>query len=254
MKIVVAIQLVPDLVEELVVDLDGSHLDPSTVRWVINEYDDYAIEEAILLKERNGGQVCVIAPDIEGADDALYSAAAKGADELVKLNGDFEAETNNHALARLFVPLIERLQPGLVLTGVQAHQRCDGALGPLLAAMLDIPYIGYVSKVILADGKVVVNKEYSGGMIAEMESPLPAVLGIQAPDTPPRYVPISKIRQVMKTSKIREEEAGDFNLSGGLSIQEMYIPDAARRAILFEGDVEEVAARLVRVLKDEGVL
>jgi electron transfer flavoprotein beta subunit len=254
MKIVVAIQLVPDLVEELVVDLDGSHLDPSTVRWVINEYDDYAIEQAILLKERTGGQVCVIAPDIEGADDALYSAAAKGADELVKLYGDFEAETNNHALARLFVPLIQRLQPGLILTGVQAHHRWDGGLGPIMAAMLDIPYIGYISKVTLAEAKVVVNKEYSGGMIAEMESPLPVVLGIQAPDTPPRYVPISKIRQVMKTSKIREEEAGDFDLTGGLSIQEMYIPEAASRATIFEGNVEEVAAQLVSVFKDEGIL
>lgn len=254
MKTVVPIQLVPDLVEELVVDADGTRLDPYCVRWVINEFDDYAIEQAILLKERAGGQVTVVSTGQEGADDALFAAAAKGADRLVKLVGDFEAEVNNHALARLFLPVLQAEKPDLVLTGVQAHNRSDGSFGAILAAELGIPYIGYVNGVTLSDGKATVRKEYPGGLVAEMEVLLPAVLGIQAPDTPPRYVPISKIRQVMKTSRIDEEDITGFELAGGLTVGRMFQPEAAGKAELLAGDVDEIAAQLVSILKEQGIL
>ncbi|MEJ5203514.1 MAG: hypothetical protein WHV66_14920, partial [Anaerolineales bacterium] len=106
MNILVLIQMVPDLVEELVLDRDGVHLDPFSIHWVINEFDDYAVEQAVLLKERLGARVSVAAPAMEGVDDVLFTAAAKGADILIKLNGDFEADFNNHSLARQFLPLI----------------------------------------------------------------------------------------------------------------------------------------------------
>jgi electron transfer flavoprotein beta subunit len=254
MKIVTAIQMVPDLVEDLVIDSDGKRLDPYSIRWVINEFDDYAIEQAILLKERGGGKVSILAPGIEGAEDALYAAAAKGADELIKIAGDFDTDPNNHGMARMFSSAIKMLQPDLVLTGVQSHQRSDGCLGPLLAEELDMPYIGYVSGITLADGKALVRKEYPGGVIAEIEVLLPAVIGIQAPDTPPRYISISKIRQVMKTSKIQEQDAGEFDLSGGVPIDELYPPQVSNQVTMIEGSVEDVAAKLVDLLKEQGII
>ena len=254
MKIATTIQMVPDLVEDLVIDASGNCLDPYSIRWVINEYDDYAIEQAILLKERNGGKVSVIAPGIEGVDDALFSAAAKGADELIKISGDYENEGNTHSFARLFSPILKRLQPDLILTGVQVHHHNDGSLGPLLAAELGLPYIGYVSGVTVSGDKAIVKKEYPGGVTAELEVTLPAVIGIQAPDTPPRYVPISKIRQMMKTSKIQEEDAGEFDLNGGLPISKMSLPEITGQVKMFEGDVDEVVQQLITVLKDEGVI
>lgn len=254
MKIVVVIQLVPDLVEELVIDANGVNLDPTRVRWVINEFDDFAIEQAILLKERNGGTVTVVAPGLEGTDDALFSAAARGADGLVRLAGDFESNNNNHSQARVFAAIVKGLQPDLVLTGVQAHNQNDGALGPLLAEELGFPYIGYVAGVKIETSKAVVRKEYPGGLTAEMEVTLPALLGIQTPDTPPRYVPISKIRQVMKTSKIQELEAGEFDRNGGLPASRMYVPQVASRATMIEGDVDQVAERLVAIFKEQGLL
>jgi electron transfer flavoprotein beta subunit len=254
MKIAVPTQLVPDLVEELVVDASGSCLDPSYVRWVLNEFDDYAIEQAILLKERKGGQVTVLTQSLEGADDALFAAAAKGADRLIKLNGDFETGVKMHALARLYLPVLQALSPDLILTGVQTHLNLDGTLGPILAESLGIPYVGYVSGVTLADGKATVIKEYPGGLRAEMEVSLPAVLGIQSSDTPPRYVPISKIRQVMKTSKIDEEDAGEMDESGSVPLANLLQPESGEKAEMIEGDVDQVAARLVAILKEQGVL
>src|SRR5512135_1721422 len=152
MKIVAVIQMVPDLVEELVIDANELNLDPYSVRWVINEFDDYAVEQAILLKERHGGTVTVIGPGFEGVDDALFTAAAKGADALVKLNGDFESGVSSHSLAGIFAPVLKSLNPDLVLTGVQAHDKNDGALGSLLAEELGVPYIGYVAGVKVAGG------------------------------------------------------------------------------------------------------
>ncbi len=254
MKIVAIIQMVPDLVEELVIDANGKNLDPYSVRWVINEFDDYAVEQAILLKERHGGTVTVIGPGFEGVDDALFAAAAKGADALVKLNGDFENGVSSHSLAGIFVPVLKSLNPDLVLTGVQAHDKNDGALGSLLAEELNAPYVGYVAGVKAEGAKAVVRKEYPGGLAAEMEVALPAVLGVQMPDTPPRYVPISKIRQVMKTSRIQEEDAGELVGDGSLPTDHMSVPRTASRAEMIEGSVDQVADKLVSLFKEQGLI
>lgn len=253
MKMLVPIQFVPDLVEELLIDEQGSGLDPSAVRWMLNEFDDHALEQAILLKEKFGGQVTVLAPDYEGAEDVLYTAAAKGADRLVRLAADYPAGINSHALARLFASSSHKYQPDLILTGVSAHNSLDGPLGPLLAGVLEWPYVGYVSGVKPAGNKVTVIKDYPGGLKAEVEIGLPAVLGIQAAETPPRYVPIAKIRLAMKAAKI-EIENGELDLDGGLVPTHMHTPVSNGRAEMIEGDVDQVAEKLAATLQELGLL
>jgi len=157
--IVVTAKLVPDLVEELEIAENGAALDMTWLRLIINEFDDHAIEQAILLKEKFGGQVTVIAPDLEGMDDVLYTAAAKGADRLIKLSGDFEEGINNHALARAFAATINDLQPDLILTGVQGNNDLDGSVGPLLSEFLGMSYVGYIAGVSMEGDKVNAQKE-----------------------------------------------------------------------------------------------
>jgi electron transfer flavoprotein beta subunit len=253
MNIVIPVKLVPDLIEELEIDESGAALDTDWLRLIINEFDDHAVEQGILLKERGGGQVIVVAPEAEGVEDMLFAASARGADQLIKLSGDFEEEVNNHALARVLADTIKDLQPNLVLTGVQAHNDLDGSVGPLLAEYLGMPYVGYVAGVTVSEGKVIARKEYPGGLVAEMEATLPAVLGIQAAEEPPRYVAISKIRQAMKTATIEEQEVAELDASGGPTVSRMFLPEAGERATMIEGDEEEVAARLVEILKEAGV-
>lgn len=253
MKIVVLIKLVPDLVEELEIDASGAALDTSWLRLVINEFDDHAIEQAILLKEQGGAQVTIVAPEAEGVDDTLYAAAAKGADRLIKLVGDF-AGLNNHALARALAAMVKPWQPDLVLTGVQTHTDLDGPVGPLLAAALDMPYVGYVAGVTVSDGQVTIQKEYPGGLLAEMAVTLPAVLGVQAAEEPPRYVAISKIRQAMKSASIEELAMAELDASGGLIVERMFKPETGARATIIDGDEAEVAARLVEIFQEAGIL
>jgi electron transfer flavoprotein beta subunit len=254
MNIVVTVKLVPDLVEELEIDDSGAALDMTWMRLIINEFDDHSIEQAILLKERGGGQVTVVVPDAEGADDLLFAAAAKGADRLIKVVGDFEEGVNNHALARVLAATVKELQPDLVLTGVQAHDDLDGSVGPLLAEHLGMPYVGYVSGVVVGEGAVTARKEYPGGLIAEMEVTLPNVLGIQAADEPPRYVPISKVRQAMKSASIEEQDADELDPTGAPTVSRMFEPETGERATMIEGDEEEIAARLIEVFKEAGIL
>lgn len=254
MKIVVPIKLVPDLVEELTINDSGTALDMTWLRLIINEFDDHAIEQAILVKEKSDGEIIVLAPDAEGADDMLFTATAKGADQVIKLIGNFEEGANSHALARAFSDVLKEMQPDLVLTGVQAHDDQDGSVGPLLAEYLGMPYIGYVSGVDLQNGKAIAKKEYPGGLIGEMEVTLPAVLGIQAAEQPPRYVAISKVRQAMKTSSIEERVVGELNQSGGPTITRMFQPEAGERATMIEGDEDEIAAKLIEIFEKLGVL
>lgn len=253
MNIVVIASLVPDLVEELEIDAGGTALDTAWLRMIINEFDDHAIEQAILLKEKSGAHITVLAIDQEGIDEVLYTAAAKEANQLIKLVGNFEG-ANSHSLARAFADVIKNLAPDLVLIGVQAHTNIDGAVGPLVASILNMPYVGYISGVNLSDRKVVAKKEYPGGLIGEMNVSLPAVLGIQASEQPPRYVAVSKVRQYMKTAKIEEQDVASLDTSGGLAVSRMFKPEATGKATMIEGSEAEIAAKLVELFKEVGAL
>lgn len=259
MNVIVPIKLVPDLVEELKVDDRGVSLDLDWLRLKINEFDDHAIEQALLLKESGAGRVVVIALDGEGADDALYTAAAKGADQIIKLSGEFGPLVDNHTLAGWLAPTIKSLLPGLILTGVQAHNDLDGPLGPLLAEYLGIPYVGYVADVKPGNNAVQIRKEYPGGLAADLEVYLPAVLGIQAATQPPRYVAFSKVRQAMKMTTLEQKPVpeifpGGISHQGSIAIQRLYPPESAAAAEMITGSVDAVASRLVELFVESGVL
>jgi electron transfer flavoprotein beta subunit len=254
MNIVVPVKLVPDLVEELSIDAAGTALDTSWLRLIINEFDDHAIEQAILLKERTGANVTVLSTDAEGVDDLLFTAAAKGADRLIKLTGSFESTVTNHGLARAMANIIRDLKPDLIVTGVQAHNDLDGSIGPQLAEYLEMPYIGYISSVNVNGNEVNVHKEYPGGLIGEMHSSMPVLLGIQAAEQPPRYVAISKVRQMMKTSTIEEINLSSLDSSGAATINRMFQPETAERATMLSDNPDEAASQLIKLFKELGTL
>ena len=254
MNIVVAVKLVPDLVDEIEISDDGKTVDTTFMRMILNEPDDHALEQALILKERSGGDVTIIAPSVEDIDDVLFTAAAKGTDNQIKLNGDFDGKFNNHALARAFAAALSEAQPNLILTGVQAHNDLDGALGPLMAEYLEIPYIGYVAGVSIEGETCIVRKEYPGGVIGELQVSLPAVLGIQSAESAPRYVAVSKVRQAMKTVAFDEQASPSLDPSGGPSVSRMYQPESGERAEMIEGDTDSIAGRLVEILRTSDVL
>lgn len=254
MNIAIPVKLVPDLVEELAIDASGASLDYDWLRMKLNELDEHAIEQGLLLKEHYGGQVAVIALEDECIDEVLFTASAKGADRLIKIRDGALRNINNHSLTQLLAPVLQELHPDLVLTGVQAHTDLDGAVGPLLAEAMGLPYVGYVAGIGIEDGNATVRKEFPGGLIAEMSVRLPAVLGIQAAEQPPRYIAYSKIRQAMNTASIEECPATAVQPAPGAVIERMFQPTSGATAEMIEGSVEAVADRLVRLFTEMGII
>ncbi len=253
-EIVVIARLVPDLVEELEIAPSGTALDRSWLRLIINEFDNHAIEQAIILKERSGANVTIISPEAEGVEDMLFTTAAKGADRLIKLTGLGEEKPTNKSLAHILAGMIREINPDLILNGVQAHDDITGDLAPQIADLLEMPYVGYISGVALEGNQAKAFKEYPGGYLAEMEVTLPAVLGIQSSEEPPRYVAISKVRQMMTTASIEDIPGDGFDSEGEFSINRMYLPEAAEKAEMLKGNEEEVAEKLTSILQDLGLL
>jgi electron transfer flavoprotein beta subunit len=253
-EIVVIARLVPDLVEELEIASSGTALDLSWLRLIINEFDNHAIEQAIILKEKSGANVTIISPEAEGVEDMLFTTAAKGADRLIKLTGIDEEKPTNISLAKTLSNLIKEINPDLILNGVQAHDDTSGDLAPLVADLLEMPYVGYISGVSLENGHAKAFKEYPGGILAEMEITLPAVLGIQSSEEPPRYVATSKVRQMMSTASIEEITGDELDIEGPIKVNRMYLPEAAEKAEMLEGNEDEVAAKLTSILQDLGLL
>ncbi len=254
MNIVVLFKQIPNLTDELEINGEGNDLDHDALQYVLNEFDEHALEEAVLTKESAGGTVTVIGVDTTGElNEALHTALAKGADRAAKITGDFPRGTDSHTQARLLADAIKSLSPDLVFTGVQAADDRDGQIGPMIAAHLGSPYVGVVTGVTAKDGKAVVHKEYAGGLMAEFEVTLPMVVGVQAAHQPPRYAPVSKIRQIAKTAKI-EEIAGGEAAGAGSTVRRMFKPVSAGHAEMWEGSPEEVAEKIAALIAEKGFL
>jgi electron transfer flavoprotein beta subunit len=144
------------------------------------------------------------------------------------------------------------MSPALVLTGVQAADDRDGQIGPMVAAHLGLPYVGVVTGVSLADGQAVVRKEYAGGLLAEFEISLPAVVGVQAAHQPPRYAPVSKIRSIAKTARIDEIAGGEVG-GAGSTVRRMFKPEVVGQAEMWAGEPDEVAEKILALVREKGL-
>jgi len=255
-NIAVILRQVPDLIEPLEVDASGAALDLSAATFVVNETDDHALEQALLLKESGRGTVTVVALDFGEVDNTLYTAAAKGADRIVKVAWEQTQAPSPHAAAAPLAEALRTLAPDLVLVGVQAHDELDGVLAPLLATRLGLPYVGVIRGVkAAADGRtVVVCKEFPGAVMARLTVRLPAVLGILGADQPPRYVPVSRIRAAMKSTRFEEVSHAAGLGPSGIAVTRMAPPPAGARAEMLTGSEAEVAQRITELLAEKGLL
>lgn len=260
MNLLVLMRMVPDVVEELEIAPGGKSLDRDALRLIVSESDDHALEEALLLKERYGGSVTVLAPEAPEVSDLLYTAAAKGADRVIELRGlepGLGVQTMARRCAEALSSVPGLLPADLILTGAQAIEDLDGLMAPLVAYSLGLPYLGVVTAVSdLRDRTATVIKEFQGGYRGEFEISLPAVLGIQAAEKPPRYVPVAKVRAAMKTVKIEQFDApqGAVEPLADIEILELAKPEPTGHAEMLEGSPEEVASKLCELLSERGLL
>lgn len=253
MNIAVPVKLVPDLAEELEINGDGTDLEREFLGHRINEFCDHALEQALLLKEAHGGTVTVLALDREETDKVLYTALAKGADRAVKITG-LDAAAPTRAAARAFCQALGGIDHDLVLTGVQAPDDRDGQLAVLMAGFLGVPHVSVVGAVAIEDGALLIHKEYAGGVMARFRARGRAVLGIQAAEKPPRYAPVSRVRQIMKEQTIDEFAADGIDTATGTTVRRMFLPERGAGAEMLSGPADEVAGRILQLLGEKGGL
>jgi len=254
MNTIVILKMVPDTVEELEVDNTKKKLDEDFLRLIPAEQDEHALEQALLLKEKLGGDVTVFTLDLPGCDDVLFSALAKGATKAIKISHSFET-LNTGLLSKIYSSVLPNIPHDMVITGCQAIDDLDGELGALLAPQLNLPYVGGAVKVQpdASSKNVEINKELGGGLQASFESPLPIIIGISSAEKPPRYVPLMKVRKAMKTMKIETMDAPAVAPEDKIEILKLYKPEATGKATMLTGSPEELANQLLKIFKDKGL-
>jgi electron transfer flavoprotein beta subunit len=251
---VVVLRSVPDIADELEVNESGTDIDREWVGLKVNEFDDHALEDAILLKESVGGSVTALAIDAEGVDRMLQSAIARGADRIVKITaGELAPCQPATVIALLVAEAVKQFGADLVLTGVQTPEDFAGQLASALGAVLGWPHLSAIAGIQVRDGGLVVRQEHNGGYATSVLVTMPAVLGIQTASKPPRYVSGSKLRQA--TSVKPDLLALNAPVSSPIaSIQTLTKPETAEGAVMWDGEAEDVADRFVSLLRERGLL
>ncbi|MGA2011358.1 MAG: electron transfer flavoprotein subunit beta/FixA family protein [Solirubrobacteraceae bacterium] len=253
MNIAVLLRLMPNPGDELEVDEEGTDIDREYIEMVLNEYDDQALEEAVLIKEATGATVTAVGLAGEGIDQALRTAAARGADRTVLVGGDEIDPYDARTAAAAFAAAIRELAPDLVLTGVQTPSDVFGQLTPFLAADLGWPHADVVIGVTADDGHASVLQEYAGGRLARLSLGLPAVVGVQSSTTQPRYVSMARLRQAMSEGAIENLDVS-FERAPAPVITSLARPEVSGHATMLEGDAGKVAQQILDLLREKGAL
>ena len=240
MHIAVVLRLVPDLAEEIEIAESDTDIDREWVGLRLNEFDDQALEAAIVLKERQGARVTALALDGDGIDRMLQGAIARGADQALKIVHRIEGAPASRTAAPLIAAAVSRLRADLVVTGVQTPEDLFGQLAPFLGATLGWPHVSAVSGILLDGGAIEVGQEQGGGFSATLRLELPAVLGIQASSQPPRYVSGTKLRQAM-SEKIETVEVDAEPAPKLTALTRLAVPERSGGAAMLEGDADAVA-------------
>jgi len=262
MEILVCVKRVPDTAEnEFELNSAGNDLDRDDLVYSVNEWDNYAVEEAIQIVDNVGGNVTVVTVGDDESEEVLRREMAMGANNGILLSDDAFEGSDGKGIATILKAEVEKGNYDLILTGAQADEGA-GQVGGMLAAMLDYPYASLVNKVeVDGDAVIKVGREIEGGNQEMNELDLPCVLSIQTGINEPRYVGIRGIRKVAKL-EIPVKGAADLGLDSaavgdaGAKVKRVdyFVPDMGEGAEMLEGSTDEIIAQLIERIKSKGGL
>src|ERR671919_1747983 len=255
MKILVAIKQVPDTATQVKITGDAKSIETAGITWIVSPYDEFAVEEALRIKEkRAGAEVVAVTVGPERAKEALRSCLAMGADRAIHVNDPAFAQADTLTTARALAAVVKQEQPTLVLVGRQAIDDDMGAVGAQLAEVLDWPCAYWImEETIDADAKVVKAARQVEGGLEVFDVPLPAVLAAQKGLNEPRYPTLKGIMGAKK-KEIKDLKAGDLGLGGEkpeLSIVNLEALPPRPPGRIIEGDVHTAVKELVRSLRED---
>lgn len=247
MKFAVAIKQVPLRDSPLRPAVSGAWIDETNLSFEINEPDAYALEEALQLREKHGGEVLVICAGPERAASTLREALAKGADRAIHVQ--IEALLDSFATAQLLAGALREEAPDLILTGLQSDDLGSGQTGVVLAELLGMPHSTIIMQVEIRDAGLRVKRELEDGWFQHLEIPLPAVLTIQSGLNKLRYATLMGIKKA-KSKELRVVSPGAPSAASSM-IEKVYAPQKSQQAQVFTGDAKTTAAQLLERLRFE---
>jgi electron transfer flavoprotein beta subunit len=252
MKIIVAIKQVPERDAQVRIDASAKWIEESDVQYAMNESDAYALEEALRLKEKNGGEVIVLSAGPERVGTTIREALAKGADRAMHVDCDDLPDRDALAVARLLAEAIKPESPDLVLTGLQSDDLGYGQTGVILAELLGAPHASLILTVEKIDTGLKVKRELEAGWFQEIELPLPSVLTIQSGGNKLRYATLMGIKKA-KTKEMRVVTSSDLGPAPAplAVLEKIALPQKQRTTQILPGDAKQAAAALVEKLKFE---
>jgi electron transfer flavoprotein beta subunit len=262
MEILVCVRRVPDTSEnEIELNSAGNDIERDELVYSINEWDNYAVEEALQIVDRVGGKVTVVTVGGDEDEEILRRQMAMGATHGVLLSDDLFPGSDGRGVAAILKAFVEKGNYELVLTGVQAE---DGAaqVGGMVAALLDYPFASLVNSIEILDSKTLrITREIEGGNKEINEIDLPCVLSIQTGINEPRYVGMRGIRQVASVpiptfgaSDLGVNPATVGPLAAKVKRVAYFLPAAGRGAEMLQGKPGEIADKVVELVKTNGGL
>ena len=252
MKIIVAIKQVPVRDSQLRVDASGKWIQEADLSFEINEPDAYALEEALQLKEKHGGEVIALCLGPARAAQTIREALAKGADRAIHIEEENLQALDTLGVAKLLAAAAKNENPDLFLTGLQSDDLGYGQTGVVAAELLGLPHSTIIMSVEVEGSKIRVKRELEDGWFQHIEMPLPAVLTIQSGINKLRYATLMGIKKA-KTKEIKRVTSVELGAAPAANavIEKIYLPQKTKQAQIFEGDAKSAAAKLVEKLKFE---
>jgi len=262
MKIFVCMKQVPDTEAKITIAPDGKGIDDADINYIINPYDEYAIEEGLQIKESPGeGEVILISVGPERVSTALRSGLAMGADRAIHINDPLLDENDPLLIAAILSKAIQQEGYDLVLCGQEGVGTDHCQVGPILAELLDIPHVGVITTLQISHGKAVAHREIEG--VSEVvETPLPALLTAQKGLNEPRYPSLKGIMMakkkpltVLDCQQLDLSEEDVNKLKGKAPIIKLELPPMRPKGIVVEGESSEMVRQLIEWLQREtGIL
>ena len=250
MNIIVCTKQVP--AKDAPLSISGNWIRESDIGFEMNEPDSYALEEALRLKEKHGGEVVALSLGPERVKQTIKEALAKGADRGIHIADDNFAQLDPLGSAKSLAAAIRQQKFDLVLTGLQSDDQGFGQTGVLLAGVLDVPHATIIMAIEVAGQKMKLKRELEAGWFQHIECPLPAVLSIQSGINKVRYATLKGIMAAKKKeiNTISRESLG-VSSEPTQRVEKIYVPTKTKKTEFLTGQPKEVAAKLVEKLKFE---
>jgi electron transfer flavoprotein beta subunit len=251
-EIAVCLKRVPDTAEaDVNVDATGKDIVRDKLAFTINESDNYALEEALLAKEKHNANVTLVSVGGKESEEVLRMGLAKGATAAARIDSTGLGECDGIGIARVLAAWFKEKKFDVIFTGAIASDDGNSQVGPALAELLGLPHAAYVTKLDIQPGKLTVKRELEGGFLELKELPTPAVVTIQTGGNTPRYASIMGIK---RAGAKPIDQAAAAKPESKTELIKVYVPEVVGAAQMIEGTVDEKAAKLATLLKEKGAV